>query len=298
MNGGRKLSLGVSTSLAVLACTAFDVALHRLGGWVFDFDYFQNGLPTSALVKAGVFPIAASVGFGVLFGTLAVFFLRSRAELGGDARRASLRFFVPLALVMLLGVLESAVVFPTPFKAELVTAIADAVPFLLLGALLSRLGDRSRAASAGGAPRRAGWPSMPWVALSVVAGRYLVSYPVLRITSGYLDRPAGTLVWTAACGLAMGAFYWLSGSAFSAATPARRALRAGLLPLGVFWLMVQLFYALIFAVSVADLALRGAADGVYLVAGIYGYERLFRSADRPSRSAARTRAAAPGIYPG
>ncbi len=74
----------------------------------------------------------------------------------------------------------------------------------------------------------------------------------------------------------MGAFYWLAGSTFSAATPMRMALRVGGLALGIFWLMVQLFFALIPEVSVSDLVIRGTADIVYLVAGIYSFEKLFR----------------------
>jgi hypothetical protein len=94
--------------------------------------------------------------------------------------------------------------------------------------------------------------------------------------SGYIERPAGTLAWTVGCGLSMGAFYWLAGSAFSAATPMRKALRVGGLTLGIFWLMVQLFFALISEVSISDLVIRGTADIVYLVAGIYSFERLCR----------------------
>jgi len=40
--------------------------------------------------------------------------------------------------------------------------------------------------------------------------------------------------------------------------------------------MVQLFFALIPEVSVSDLVIRGTADIVYLVAGIYSFEKLFR----------------------
>ena len=94
--------------------------------------------------------------------------------------------------------------------------------------------------------------------------------------SGYIERPVGTFVWTVGCGRSMGAFYWLAGSAFSAATPMRKALRAGGLTVGIFWLMVQLFFALISEVSISDLVIRGTADIVYLVAGIYSFEKLFR----------------------
>jgi hypothetical protein len=117
---------------------------------------------------------------------------------------------------------------------------------------------------------------MLWIALFYVAGRYLVSYPVLGIVSGYIERPAGTFAWTVGCGLSMGAFYWLAGSAFSAATPMRKALRVGGLTLGIFWLMVQLFFALISEVSVSDLVIRATADTAYLVVGIATFEKLFR----------------------
>jgi len=266
----------VSTVMIVLACVIFDVALHRISAWMFDFNYFNNGLPQSVLVKNGTFPIAALLGFCAMFGFLALNYHRSRPEMGGTALRSSLRFFVPFAFIMFFGVLESAFVFPTPFKAEIITAVADAVPYLLLGVLLGFVsrpgtGEGSRQE---GTPGR--WPSMLWIAVFYVAGRYLISYPVLHIVSGYVERPAGTLAWTVGCGLSMGAFYWLAGSAFSAATPLRKALRVGGLTLGIFWLMVQLFFALISEVSISDLVIRGTADIVYLVAGIYSFEKLFR----------------------
>ena len=274
MNPAKRPS-PVSSVMIVLACVIFDVALHRLFAWMFDFNYFNNGLPQSALVRNGTFPIAALLGFSVMFGFMALIYDRSRSELGGTPFWAGLRFFAPIALIMFFGVLESAFVFPTPFKPEIITAVADAVPYLLLGILLSYVA-RPETGEGSGQQAPAPWQSMLWIALFYVAGRYLISYPLLRITSGYIERAAGTFVWTVGCGLSMGAFYWLAGSAFSAATPMRKALRVGGLTLGIFWLMVQLFFALISDVSVFDLVIRGTADTVYLVVGIYSFERLFR----------------------
>lgn len=269
----------------VIACAVLDLALHRLSAWIFAFDYFDNGLPQSVLVKSGVFPIVALLGFSVMFGFVALNFDRARSDLGGTAFAAGQRFFAPFAFIIAFGVLEAAVVFPTPFKAELVTAIVDGVPYLLLGALLSRSArpEAGRGAGQGGQGRaRAPWQSMVWIALCYVAGRYLISYPVLHIVSGYVERAAGTFAWTVGCGLSMGAFYWVAGSTFSAATPLRKALRVGVLTLGIFWLMVQLFYPLIFEVSLSDIIIRGVSDIVYLVAGVYSFETLFRGAGRRS----------------
>jgi hypothetical protein len=280
-------------ALIVLACVVVDVVLHRGFAWIFDFNYLDNGLPPSALITSGIFPLAAFAGFAVMFAFIALVYARARAELGGTSVTAALRFSAPIAFIMFFGVLESAFVFPTPFRAEIITSVADAVPYLLLGLLLGCFARPDQASGSSG--ELAPWPSMLWGALVYVAGRYLISYPVLHIVSGYIDRPVGTLVWTVACGLSMGAFYWLAGSAFSAATPLRRALRvAG--TLGIFWLMVQLFYALIFAVSIVDLITRGAADTVYLLVAIYSFEALFRrcrattsagSPIHPAKSASR-----------
>jgi len=276
MNPGKTLPVTASTSIIILVCVIFDVALHRLSSWMFDFDYFKNGLPQSVLVKNGTFPIAAVLGFSAMFGFLALIYFRSRSEIGGPSLQAAQRFFAPFAFIMFFGVFESAFIFPTPFRAEIITAIADAVPYLLLGALL---GYVSRSGSGEGAGREgasAPWPSMLWVALFYVAGRYLVSYTILHITSGYIDRASGTFAWTVGCGLSMGAFYWLAGSTVSAATPMQRALRVGGLMLGIFWLMVQLFFALIFEFPITDLVIRASADTVYLIVGIYSFEILFR----------------------
>jgi hypothetical protein len=208
---------------------------------------------------------------------------RSRSELGGTPFWAGQRFFAPIAFIMFFGVLESAFVFPTPFKPEIITAVADAVPYLLFGVLLSYVPRPETGEGRGRQAAPAPWQSMLWIALFYVAGRYLISYPLLHITSGYIERAAGTFVWTVGCGLSMGAFYWLAGSTFSAATPLRKALRVGGLTLGIFWLMVQLFFALISDVSVFDLVTRASADIVYLVVGIYSFERLFRG-KRPAKT--------------
>ena len=266
----------ISTVMIILACVIFDVALHRFSAWMFNFNYFDNGLPQSVLVKNGTFPIAALLGFTAMFGFLTLNYYHSRSKIAGTPLGASQRFFAPFAFIMFFGVFESAFVFPTPFKAEIITAVADAVPYLLLGILLSYV-SRSRTGEGSGpegAP--ASWKSLLWIALFYVAGRYFISYPVLRIVSGYIERPGGTFAWTVGCGLSMGAFYWLAGSAFLAATPMQKALRVGGLTLGVFWLMVQLFFALISEVSVSDLVIRAAADIAYLVVGIYTFEKLFR----------------------
>lgn len=285
----------VSLAIIVLACVVVDVALHRGFAWIFDFNYLDNGLQPSVLVTSGVFPFAAFVGFGAMFTFVTLVYVRSRDALGGTDLSAALRFCVPIALIMFFGVLESAFVFPTPFRAEIITAVADAVPYLLLGLLLGYFAapaaEQVNASGVGLTP----WSSMLWVAFFYVAGRYLISYPVLHIVSGYIDRPVGTLIWTIGCGLSMGAFYWLAGSAFSAATPMGRALRVAA-TLGIFWLMAQLFYALIFAVSIVELSIRGTADTVYLFIAIYGFEMLFRrnnattsagSPTHPAKSARR-----------
>src|SRR5208283_448439 len=102
-----------STVMVVLVCVIFDVVLHRLFAWAFDFNYFNNGLPQSVLVKNGAFPIAASLGFGVMFGLLALNYYHSRSELGGTPLWAGQRFFAPFAFIMFFGLLESAFVFPT-----------------------------------------------------------------------------------------------------------------------------------------------------------------------------------------
>jgi len=272
----RLLSVAAN-AVIVVACVVVDVALHRLGAWAFDFNYFDNGLPQSVLVEKGYFPAAASLGFVVMFAFLGLSYARSRSKLRGTPFSSGLRFFAPIAFIMFFGVFESAFIFPTPFKAELVTAFADAAPYILLGALLSRFARPEGSTGNGREGETASWRSMVWVALFFVLGRYLVSYPILQIVSGYKLRVAGTLAWTVGCGLSMGAFYWLAGSSFAAGTPIRKALRVGAFTLGVFWLMIQLFFALISDVSISDLLTRAAADAAYLVIGIYSYERMFRA---------------------
>jgi hypothetical protein len=275
VNEIKKRPAFVSTSIVVAISVLIDVGLHRLVDWAFHFNYFDNGLPVSGLVKSGLFPVAALLGFGVIFGFLALMYSNSRSELGGKPMRAGLRFFAPIAIIMFLGVIESWVVFDTPFRNELITAFADGAPFIVFGVLLSRIARPE--AGAGGHPEvtRAPWTSMLWVALFYVAGRYF-SYAILHITSGYVERAAATFAWTVCAGLGMGAFYWQAGSTFFVATPIRKALRVGALTLGTFFLLVQLFYALMFAVSVLDLVIRAVADSAYLVAGIYSFEKLFR----------------------
>ncbi len=275
MNEIKKRPALVSTSIVVAICVLIDVGLHRLVDWAFHFNYFDNGLPVSGLVKSGLFPVAALLGFGVIFGFLALMYSISRSELGGKPPRAGLRFFAPIAIIMFFGVLESWVVFDTPFKNELITAFADGAPFIVFGVLLSRIARPETGVRGSPQIANAPWTSMLWVALFYVAGRYF-SYAILHITSGYVERAVGTFGWTLCAGLSMGAFYWQAGSAFFASTPMRKALRVGALTLGTFFLLVQLFYALMFAVSVLDLVIRAVADGAYLVAGIYSYEKLFR----------------------
>ena len=83
--------------MIILACVIFDVALHRLSAWMFDFNYFNNGLPQSVLVKNGTFPIAALLGFSAMFGFLALNYYRSRSEIGGTPLGAA-AFLRPVCL--------------------------------------------------------------------------------------------------------------------------------------------------------------------------------------------------------
>ena len=72
----------ITTVLIILGCVVFDVALHRFSAWMFNFNYFNNGLPQSVLVKNGTFPIAALLGFSAMFGFLTLIYYRSRSEIG------------------------------------------------------------------------------------------------------------------------------------------------------------------------------------------------------------------------
>jgi hypothetical protein len=183
----------------------------------------------------------------------------------------ALRSFGPTALIMFFGVLEPTACFGTPFKCDAITAIADAIPWLLLGVLFGRLGHEAGNERPALRPRA---PSMLWVAVFFVAGRYF-SYSVLHIVSGFVDRAEGTFAWTLGAGLAMGAFCWLAGSPLATEKPSGTAFRVGVLTLGTYWLMDNLFYALMFEVSIPDLILRSAADALYLFSAIFSFESVF-----------------------
>ena len=83
MNEIKKRPVLAATSIVVAICVLIDVGLHRFVDWAFHFNYFDNGLPLSGLVKSGLFPVAAPLGFGVIFAFLAMMYSISRSELGG-----------------------------------------------------------------------------------------------------------------------------------------------------------------------------------------------------------------------
>lgn len=116
-----------------------------------------------------------------------------------------------------------------------------------------------------------------------VIGRYF-AYAILKIESGYIDRPVATFLWTLAAGISFGIFYISAGRNMSENNPIKRSALFGLTIVGPSWIIFSLFFPSVFQGSFVDVILgRAVVDVIFVVAGAYFSERLINCGFAGSR---------------
>jgi hypothetical protein len=233
-------------------------------------------LPLSSFTKAYGAPgvrIFISIWFIVLFSAMSVVFIFAEKWMHGSKIAKGLTFSLAWGLIYLLGVVEWYPVFgKTSLVADIRIGMVDVLGILVLGVLSGQF------FASDGTRGKADVKNTSLILLLVTSfyavGRY-IAYSLLKIQSGYIERPLETLIWTLVSGISFGALYVLTGRNRGEKSLVRKIALFGLTNVAPIWIIFNVFYPTIFEGSYWDFLLgRAIVDTLFVLAGAYCSERL------------------------
>jgi hypothetical protein len=247
----------------------------------------NNSLPPSAIVQAGLLPLAFML-FGLFtYGLFAVVFALIQGGLPGSRTMKGLTSGLAFGLMWAVYLYEPLPLGEgVPLIQSLAYPIADGVTLLLLGLVLGRfIATDSR----GGENVRISMRISPGIvailAVPVIflALRFL-EYDLMQVYSLYATRPLDTMLWVAVTGLYVGIMYLFLRPGITVRSPLLKAAFFGIVVFGTDLLLFDIFPLLVFEGSFADIAVRTAIDVISVTVGVYIYEKA--SSARACRPAA------------
>jgi hypothetical protein len=243
--------------LIVAISTALDIGLHAATA---DFLPLPADFVGSVLVRRFGFEFVALVWAIVAFTGMGLIFLAVERLMAGSGLGKGLRYGIGLGLVVQVAMLEGIALFGNRIVDEAVVGMSDAVPVLIMGALLGRF-----LATEG--------PPAPAVDLLLKEAAVTVAVFALVFGGGRLGaqmagvidtalpvRPGATIIWTFIMGATIGLFYRLVKDAFRGLAPLPRALGFGMGVLGLNWALFMVFVPMIFPGTLTDVLLRVGLD--------------------------------------
>jgi len=246
----------VILALIVALCVALDIALHAATAGFLPLPADFEG---SVLVRRFGFGAVALAWAILAFSGMALVFLAIERRMTGSGLGKGLRYGLAVGLVVQVAMLEGVAMFGNRFVDEFVVGLSDALPVVLMGALMGRFlaSDGPQAAErslAGGLVR-----TIAVFALVFGLGR-LGAQMAGVIDTALSVRPAATLIWTFAMGATIGLFHWLVGDKPGVRATVPRALAFGLGVFGVNWALFMVFVAMIFPGTLGDVVSRVVID--------------------------------------
>ena len=207
-------------------------------------------LPLSFISQAiGMVPTAASV-ITISYLVIALILLYVQEGVPGGTLTRSVACALSFSGFWFVGVLETVPALGKPLAPELLVGLADIVPVIILGALIS-VWTSSGTLSRQSQSLLQSILSVTIVALTYFVGRYFL-YTVVHVNSGYLAREEATFAWTLAMGLAVGMMYTLLWGGARGKAPWQKGLEFGVVVFGIIWALFNLFMPIVFDMSFID----------------------------------------------
>ncbi len=247
--------------LIVILCSVLDIVFHA-GASQF-LTITPDGWNQSVLVKIIGFQATVIIWAHIAFGTAAYFFIRFQRYVSGRASSRALKFGIIIGLIWFWGNIENYAISGMALTHEIIMAICDGVPVVLLGYLLSRIPTVRNMNHAENSNReipvsRHSVMTAATIGITFVIFRY-IAYMTELISSGYETRPTATLVWTIIMGVITGVLYLSVQSSFRYDSLLKGAVKLGML-FGGIWLSFSIMIPLAFEGFLIDIVLRCFID--------------------------------------
>ncbi len=253
-----------------LVATFIDIAGHLIEGTPLPNE------PLTIIARTIGIEATASVYFIILFSSISITFLMIEKWLPGGRIKKGLAYGIPWALIMYAAVCETNVLLGTPVIADIRMGFVDAIPLIVLGLLLGKLLTSD---SQSNQPRnKINLLTFLIITIFYIIGRYF-AYSILKIESGYIERPISTFFWTFSMGIIFGILYLLVGRYVNRNNPIKKAIIFGVGIVGINWLIGYLFFPLVFQDTISRILFnaiggRALVDIVFITLGTYIGESL------------------------
>ena len=260
-------------TVIVLVSVIVDIWLHQIMPITMT-DIFAP----SIFVECGWFPQAVSIALIVAFAAMAVVFVLIQESLPGNKLSKGLWYGISFAGLWLIGFIEMSTAFGTSFMTEVMNWLPDGVPIILMSVLLGIYTAADSDPETRNKMRDKVTPVLVIAAFYFV-GRYF-AYWVVGTDSG--PDPFLTFLWTLAMAVWMGIMYTALGAGSRGHSPINRALWFGWMVLGIDWFIYHLFMLIFYRMPVLELIIRPGLDVIFVVLGIYVWEKFSAGASSPA----------------
>jgi len=228
-------------------------------------------LPLSIISQTIGMRATVVVYFIIWFSILSLIVLYSEKWLSGSKLIKGIKYGIAFGVMMFVAACETNTIYGTPLIDDIRIAVADSIAFIIFGVLAGKtFGTDSP-------NKQQAWTKtnlFPILTITIfyTIGRYF-AYSILRIESGYTERPILTFIWTLCMGLSFGIMYLLMGKNIND-NAIKKAIIFGLLIVGPIALFGNLFfpfeYQSSFAVMITDYIVgRSIVDMVFIILGVF-----------------------------
>jgi hypothetical protein len=216
--------------------------------------------------------------FIIWFSILSLIVLYTEKWLSGSKLIKGVKYGIAFGVMMYFAACETNTIYGTPLIDDIRIAVADSIAFIIFGVLAGKtFGTDSP-------DKQQAWAKtnlFPILTIMIfyIIGRYF-AYSILRIESGYTERPILTFIWTLCMGLSFGIMYLLMGKNIKD-NAIKKAMIFGLLIVGPIALFGNLFfpfeYQSSFAVMIPDYIVgRSIVDMVFIILGVFLGESILQ----------------------
>lgn len=261
-----KINPPIKFMAIILACVLLDIILHIVTS------AYSTTPGTAQYTVLGMWlgtELTAILWALLAFSCAAAVLCRFQNSIPGSGLNKGLRYGLAIALLWLFAMLEGVPLFGHALINEFVVGLSDAVPVLVMGALLGwfvvKKGQHNKSVRF--------TIKQKLLAIGVfsaifVMGRYL-AYSTGAIQSGLQTSPLYTFLWTLLMGAGIGMVYILLGQAAQTPSLKRSVAVFGFCIFGINWAVFLIFMPLLFTGFFIDVLLRITIDILLVTIGCY-----------------------------
>jgi hypothetical protein len=248
-----------------------------ISGHIIDGTRLPN-LPLSIISQTIGTRATVVIYFIIWFTILSTIVLYTEKWLSGSKLIKGVKYGIAFGVMMFFAACETNTIYGTPLFDDIRIAIVDSIAFIIFGVLAGKTfgTDSPDKHEVRG---KTNLLTVLTITIFYIIGRYF-AYSILKIESGYTERPVLTFIWTLCMGFSFGIMYLLMGKNVND-NAIKKAMIFGLLIVGPIALFGNLFFPFRYqsslAVMIPDyIAGRSIVDIIFVIPGVFIGESILQ----------------------